>query len=147
MSGQEIHKRLDNYSEIANAVNYINKRIKSCGFNFMEDSDCRSRSFASNCVKAEDKALVILASFDFSYYHDLEMIFYNVYISTVLKEYSWWDHWTKDQLEISKDIFKDENGNSFFEFRFNIGTNKDKQHIIRAEKFSYHFGHMSYWNF
>jgi len=145
MAYESIHKRLTNYDEIAEAVKYINERINGCGFNFLEDSDCRSKSFASNCVKEEDNALVILASFDFSYYHDLEMIFYNVYMSTVLKEYMWWDHWTKDQLETSKNMFTDENGNSCFEFRFNIGTAKEEQHIIRAEKFSYHFGHVSYW--
>ena len=145
MANESVHKRLTNYDEIAEAVKYINERINGCGFNFLEDSDCRSKSFASNCVKEEDNALVILASFDFSYYHDLEMIFYNVYVSTILKEYMWWDHWTKDQLEICTDPFIDKDGNSFFEFRFNIGTAKEEQHIIRAEKFSYHFGHVSYW--
>jgi hypothetical protein len=56
----------------------------------------------------------------------------------------WWDHWTKNQLELQEEIFKDGKGNSFFEFRFNIGANRDDQYIIRAEKFSYHFEHMSY---
>src|SRR6185503_16111540 len=124
----------------------INARINGCGFNFKEDSARREKSFASTVVTDEDNAVIILASFDFSYYHDLEMIFYNASYSTVGEEYTWWDHWTKNQLELQEETFKDEKGNSVFEFRFNIGTNSDKQYVIRAEKFSYHFGHMSYWN-
>jgi len=146
MPGQEIHKRLENYNEIADAVKYINDRINGCGFNFKEDSARRERSLASSHVSDSDNAIIILASFDFSYYHDLEMVFYNVALTDIGEEYYWWDHWTKDQIELQKDMIKDEKGNSFFEFRFNIGTNRNTQYIVRAEKFSYHFGHVSYWN-
>ena len=145
MPEQNIHHRLDKYEEIADAVMIINARINGCGFNFREDSARREKSFASSCVDDSDKAVIILASFDFSYYHDLEMIFYNVSYSTVGEEYIWWDHWTKNQLELQEEVFKDEKGDLIFEFRFNIGTNRDEQYIIRAEKFSYHFGHVSYW--
>src|SRR6185503_19656600 len=147
MPGQEIHRRLENYNEIADAIKYINERINGCGFNFMEDSARLHRSIASAHVTDDDKALVILASFDFSYYHDLEMVFYNVVYTNIGEEDMWWDHWTKDQLELQNEIMKDEKGNSVFELRFNIGTDRDTQYIIRAEKFSYHFGHVSYWNY
>jgi len=146
MGEREIHKPLQNYQEIADAVKIINERVNGTGFSFLEDSACRCKSFASEYVGKQDNAIVILASFDFSYYHDLEMIFYNVLVSNIGEEYYWWDHWTKDQIELSKEIIKDETGKSFFEFRFNIGTNKEDQYIVRAEKFSYHFGHVSYWN-
>jgi hypothetical protein len=141
---QGIHKRLDKYEEIADAVMVINARINGCGFNFREDSARREKSFASSHVNDLDNATIILSSFDLSYYHDLEIVFYNVCYSTIGEEYMWWDHWTKNQLELQEEIFKDGKGNSFFEFRFNIGANRDDQYIIRAEKFSYHFEHMSY---
>ena len=142
---QKIHKPLTNHNDIAKAVRYINDRINGRGFNFMEDSARHHKSFALDHVSNSDNAIIILSSFDFSYYHDLEMVFYNVSHNTVGEEYSWWDHWIKDQIELNEEILTNEKGQPLFEFRFNIGTHTDRQYIIRAEKFSYHFGHVSYW--
>lgn len=111
----------------------------------MEDSARRCKSFASNCVSDSDNAIIILSSFDFSYYHDLEMIFYQTSYSTVGEEYYWWDHWEKDQIELSSAVLTSEKGQSCFEFRFNKGAHSDIQYIIHAEMFSYHFGRVSYW--
>ena len=77
---------------------------------------------------------IVLASFDFAYYHDLEIVFYDVGYSDIPSEAPWWGHWTKDQLE-----FYDTDIPREFEFRFNMGTHTDRQFTIKAKAFSYHF--------
>ena len=140
----EVHKRLTNPIEIAEAIKRINDRINGSGLSFKEDSDGLTRSVALAHIADSDKAIIVLASFDFSYYHDLEMVFYNVSYSTVGSGYSWWDHWTKDQIEFIGEVGgKDENLTNF-EFRFNRGTKSNEQYIIRASAFSYYDGHVSY---
>ena len=104
----------------------------------MEDTDGRFNSIAFNLSKENDNSIIILASFDFSYYHNLELVFYDKGYCTIGPEYSWWDHWTKDQLELSDEDFPDG-----FEFRFNIGTNSDRQYIVHAKVFSYHLERIS----
>src|SRR5689334_452476 len=127
----EIHKKLTDRESIAAAVKYINEMVNGRGFNFMEDTAGEfTRSLAWRNIK-EPNILIILASFDFSYYHDLEIVFYDVSYTTIAPEYSWWDHWTKDQLELSEKDFPDG-----FEFRFNRGTNTDVQYIVHAKAFS-----------
>jgi hypothetical protein len=135
----EIHKKLTDRESIAAAVKYINEMVNGRGFNFMEDTAGEfTRSLAWRNIK-EPNILIILASFDFSYYHDLEIVFYDVSYTTIGPEYSWWDHWTKDQLELSEKDFPDG-----FEFRFNRGTNTDVQYIVHAKAFSYHFEKIVY---
>ena len=134
----EQFKKLTDRASIAAAVRDINDRINGCGFNFMEDTAGNFRSVASEHIK-EPNLLIILASFDFSYYHDLELVFYDVSYTDIGSEYYWWDHWTKDQLELS-----DKESSDGFEFRFNIGTNKDTQYTIMAKGFSYHFEKIGY---
>ena len=87
----------------------------------------------------EPGMLIVLASFDFSYYHDLEMVFYNVSYTNIPSDAPWWGYWTKDQLEMSE-----QEGPDGFEFRFNIGTHKEEQYIVRAKGFLYLFEHVSY---
>jgi len=133
-----IHKKLTDRENIAAAVKYINDNINGSGFSFMEDTKGDFRSLAWSNIK-ETNMLIILASFDFSYYHDLELVFYDVDYTDIGPEYSWWDHWTKDQLEIGE-----ENNPEIFEFRFNIGPQNEKQYTVMAKGFSYHFGKMIY---
>ena len=133
------HKKLTDKQDIANAVRYINDSINGRGLNFMEDTAGRWSSIAFANSKENDHSIIILASFDFSYYHDLELVFYDVGYSNLGYEYSWWDHWTKDQLELGDEEFPDG-----FEFRFNRGTNSDVQYIIHAKSFSYHLERIVY---
>lgn len=127
------HPRLTDRQTIAAAVKDINEKVNGTGLDFREDTDGFYKSIAwINFL--EPNMLIVLASFDFSYYHDLEMAFYGVSFSDMPAESSWWGHWSKDQLELL------ETGNpGEFEFRFNIGTHTDRQFIIKASSFSYHF--------
>lgn len=132
------HKKLADQKSIAAAIHYINDKINGCGFSFMEDTQGKYKSWAFDEI-GEKKILIILASFDFSYYHNLELVFYDVSYTDISPEDSWWDHWTKDQLE-----FNELNNKSGFEFRFNIGTHTDEQFIVKAKGFSYCFEKMHY---
>src|SRR5574338_30463 len=132
------HKKLTDRESIAAAVKDVNERINGTGFSFMEDTAGKFKSIASDTVH-EKNILIILASFDFSYYHNLEMVFYEVSYTDINPGDEWWDHWTKDQLELSK-----ANDPGEFEFRFNIGTHKEEQFIVKAKGFSYCFENVGY---
>lgn len=135
-----MHEKLTDSQSIQAAIDFINDSINGRGFNFLEDTACSNKSRASDFVKKNDRSILVLSSFDFSYYHDLEMAFYDVSFTDLGAGYYWWDHWTKDQLELGNVNYSDG-----FEFRFNRGTHSDIQYIIRANGFSYHFETISYW--
>ena len=105
----------------------------------MEASNGNNRSIAFNILDENSNAVIILASFDFSYYHNLELVFYEVGYNNIPFEAYWWDHWTKDQLELSDENFPDG-----FEFRFNLGTQGDRQYRIHAKGFSYYLENFGY---
>jgi hypothetical protein len=132
------HSKLTDRASIATAVKEINEKINGCGFDFREDTHGRWPSVAYRNI-SEPGILIILSSFDFFYYHDLEIVFYDVSYTNIPSKADWWDHWTKDQLELSPEDFPEG-----FEFRFNIGTNTDKQYTVRSKAFSYLFEHVSY---
>jgi len=72
-SFSENHKLITNYTEISQAIRSINDSINGCGFNFRVDKEI---SYRENEIPGN--SLIVLASFDFSYYHDLELVFYEV---------------------------------------------------------------------
>lgn len=132
MFNQVLHKKLTDREGIKDAIRKINDAINGCGLSFMEDTDGRYQSYAYSNI-SEKNILIVLASFDFSYYHDLELVFYEVEHTSVGNGYSWWDHGEKDQIELAA-----EEKPGVFEFRFNVGTHSDKQYIVRAKGFSYY---------
>ena len=141
---KDLHKKLTDRESIQAAVKYINDSINGRGFNFMDDTTGTMVSLASPIIKENPHSILILASFDFSYYHNLELIFYEVGYTNLGYEYSWWDHWTKDQIELGDEVPIANGTPNEFEFRFNRGTHSDIQYIIRAKAFSYHFEKFAY---
>ena len=133
MTPNPYHIPLTTRPDILAAVTYINNKVQGVGYNFMEDTKRDYRSLAGNNSFEGESLQIVLGSFDFSYYHTLEMVFYDIVSSTLEPETYWWDHWTRDQLEV-KEI---ESG--IFEFRFNRGPDTDSQYIIKAKGFSYCF--------
>ena len=75
---EPIHDGLSNYVEIVAAIKDINNRINGRGFNFREDSSGLHKPITLAYVSEDDKAIILLASFDFSYCRYLELVFYNV---------------------------------------------------------------------
>lgn len=132
------HHRLTDKQSIIAAVKDINNKVNGTGLDFREDTDGFHQSLAWMNFN-EPNMLIVLASFDFMYYHDLEIVFYGVSHSNISSGDSWWGHWTKDQLQ-----FNEQDSPDGFEFRFNIGTHSDRQYIIKAKAFSYHFQQVSH---
>lgn len=105
----------------------------------MEDSDGFKPSIAFANSTEADNSVIILASFDFFYYHNLEMVFYNVAFNDIQPRSQWWDHWKKDQIELADEAY-DEG----FKFKFNRGGENAKCGIIIARGFSYLFQQVSH---
>ena len=129
------HTQLNDRATILEAVRSINNSVNGSGFNFLVDKD---NAYREN--ELPGNALIVLASFDFSYYHDLELVFYDVIATDLNVEMEWWDHWEKDQIELGEENLPGE-----FDFRFNRGTHKDTYYSIRSKGFSYHFGTVFYY--
>ena len=118
------------------AIMQINDSVKGRGYSFIEDTDGRYHSNAFAMPREGDRSIIVLASFDFSYYHNLELVFYEVGYTNMRQGNSRSDHWTKDQLELSGEEFPDG-----FEFKFNAGD--DFQYSIRAKALSRHLERIS----
>ncbi len=128
------HPKLTQRPEIENALKLINDKINGCGYSFKEDTAGSRPSIAFANSSEDDRSLIILASFDFSYYHNLEMVFYEVSYTNIHPGASWSDHWSKNQIEVSHLNFPE--GYYFF---INRGGYNEKQGIVRAKGFSYLF--------
>lgn len=125
---------------IKDALRLINDKINGCGFSFREATKDNDRLSFEN-ENPSEKQMIIESSFDFCYYHDLELVFYDVGFTDIGHEDYWWDHWDKDQIELSDETFLDG-----FEFRFNPGPHKEYQYVVRAKRFSYLFEQVNYYN-
>jgi len=134
------HQIIQDRATIEQALRTINDKINGCGFNFQVDkNDAGYISYPEEQVPSN--VLVVLCSFDFSYYHDLELVFYDVSFTDLDPGDMWWDHWEKDQVEMNPNYTGEG-----FEFYFNRGTHTDVQLIVRAKAFSYHFGTVFYYD-
>lgn len=133
------HPILRDRQVIKDALRLINDKINGCGFDFMEDTEGKRPSIAFANSHEGDRSLIILASFDFSYYHNLELVFYDVAHTDISPGSRWWDNWSGDQIELS-----DESNSDYFEFRFNRGPGKTDQYQVRAKGFSYLFEQVSH---
>jgi len=132
---EQNHKIINDRQEILRAIRMINDSINGRGFNFLVDKETAYRE-----NEIPENALIVIASFDFSYYHDLELVFYDVISTDLETEMEWWDHWEKDQIELGEEDPQGE-----FTFKFNRGTHKDTQYSVRSKGFSYRFGTVFYY--
>jgi hypothetical protein len=149
---QARHHPIYSREQLGAAVTDINNRINGCGFYFAWDMGSE-RGYTSYEALPEGVVMVI-SSFDFSYYYDLEMAFHSVVKHDLEDEYPWPDHWSKDQIELlSEDEasrFMQQNGipatSGLHLFALNIGSHSDNQFYILAKGFSYYFGTVFYYD-
>jgi hypothetical protein len=134
------HKKMADRPSVVDALRSINDKINGCGFNFQVDKN--ENGFISYPeIEVPENALIVLSSFDFCYYHNLEIVFYDVLFTDLDPGDMWWDHWEKDQLALNEEYTGEG-----FEFYFTRGTHTDIQLIVRAKSFSFHFGTVYYYN-
>jgi hypothetical protein len=149
---QARHRPIYNREQTEQAVADINNRINGCGFYFAWDKDSEE-GFTSYEALPEDVVMVI-SSFDFSYYYNLEMAFHGVVKHDLEDQYPWLDHWSKDQIELLSENeatrFMEQNGippdRALHLFALNIGSHSDNQFYILANGFSYYFGTVFYYD-
>lgn len=135
--------------EIVATLKQLNGTLHSTGVSFQwdeKDADGEYISYKANEVPAD--ALIVLGSFDFSYYHQVELVFYGVKAHTLHTQAYWPDHWSKPQLE----LLQGEEANTIAAklgwqlttgqqvFAFNRGSHGDERYYIMAEGLSWYIG-------
>lgn len=145
-SFDNIHQQLKNENEIVDAIEQFNKTVKSVGLYFQEDNfdESGGTSFPNEEVPAN--TLIILGSFDFAYYHQAEIVFFDALANNIDSDYIWPDHWQRPQIELllgdERDAglkqFNIPDSDAHFVFRFNVGSHGDDHYIIIAKGISLH---------
>jgi hypothetical protein len=127
---------LTDETSIRSALADIDQRITGCGFYSRLDVPDPDGGTAYPIEEIPGNCIIVLSSFDFAYYHDLEMIFYDVMDHNIDPERHWPDHY-QHQVELLK---QDEN--DYFHFRLN--SQNDEHYLVTAKGFSYYFGSVYY---
>jgi hypothetical protein len=135
-------------------LNDINEKIHSVGLYFKIDvaDDVGYTSYPDSEIPAS--AVIVLASFDFAYYHQLEFVFYGTQIHNLPTDDAWRDHWEKPQLQLLEgnarakalNVLNFHQPDPTFIFAFNAGSFGDRQFYVVADGFSYLFETVFYYD-
>lgn len=147
-----LHKPVYPASAIASILAELNADMHSAGLYFQWDQQ-DSIGFTSY-PDLPEHCLMVLASFDFTYYHQLELCFHQVRAHTLIDNNQWPDHWNKHQLELLQGAERSAvlmkyavpDAESLHVFAFNIGSFTNDQFYIIAEGFSYARGTVFHYN-
>jgi hypothetical protein len=148
------HQPLTERASIEAAIADINKRINGAGFNFQWDMPGETSGILLSYEDVPDDTIIVISSFDFSYYYDLEIVFHDALKHDLPEDNPWWDHWEKDQIVLHSEAetaaYMTEAGirpdPNCYLFGFNRGTHSDVIYKVLAKGFSYHFGTVYYYN-
>lgn len=148
------HTRIDDPVAIALVLEKLNQDLHSTGVYFKWDvrDDLGYNTYPD--AEIPERSMAVIASFDFMYYHQLELFFYDVAAHSIPDGDMWSDHWVKPQLELlsgdasihvrsSLGISSDE---ELLFFAFNIGSHSDTQYYIAAKGISVFMGTVFYYN-
>lgn len=145
---QLLHSRISNIDEITLKLSEFNETVHSVGLYFRLDVPDEDGGIAYPKNEIPENAIIVISSFDFSYYHQVEIAFFDTIAHTIDTEYMWSDHWDKDQLcllsgdERKKILITNgiEDNPSFHVFAFNIGSFSNEQYYIIAKGISIKMG-------
>ncbi len=146
----DLHTR--HYTEagaIQATLQQLNTTLHNAGLSFWvdeKDEEGQYTSYPAADVPAD--ALIVLGSFDFCYYHDLELLFYGVQTHNLPPQAHWSDHWQKPQLELVQgneaqvvlQQLQWEPAPQQKLFAFNVGSHGDSRYYILALGLSWHIG-------
>jgi hypothetical protein len=131
-------------------VEGISKKLHSAGFYFMTDEIEPGFGYQSYpSAKVHSRSLIILGSFDFTYYHELEFVFRDVAWHDLPPKAYWSDHWEKPQLELLSQEEKAQKGLDAHEgylFAFNIGSFSELRYYIVAKRLFINEGTVFYYD-
>lgn len=139
------HTLLTDAETIKRHLADINEQIHSVGLYFKQDIADEIGYTSYPDSEIPEGAVIVLGSFNFTYYHQLEFVFYGAVAHNLPDIDSWPDHWDKPQLELLDEmehvkalsILKFQDPQPKFIFAFNVGSFGDKQFYIVADGFSY----------
>lgn len=145
---QQLHTCISDINEISITLAAFNEKVHNVGLYFKLDVPDEDGGIAYPINEIPNNAIVVLGSFDFSYYHQAEIVFFDTIAHTLDAEHTWSDHWDKDQLcVLSENNRKNvlltngiEDDSSIHVFAFNIGSFSDEQYYIIAKGISIKMG-------
>ena len=145
---QQLHACISDINEISITLAAFNEKVHNVGLYFKLDVPDEDGGIAYPINEIPNNAIVVLGSFDFSYYHQVEIVFFDTIAHTIDTEYRWSDHWDKDQLcllttaDRKKILITNgiEDDSSIHVFAFNIGSFSDEQYYIIAKGISIKMG-------
>jgi hypothetical protein len=145
---QQLHACISDINEITLTLSTFNETVLSVGLYFKLDVSDEDGGIAYPINEIPNNAIVVLGSFDFSYYHQVEIVFFDTIAHTIDSEYRWSDHWDKDQLCLLSSAERNKiiitsgiaDDPSIRVFAFNIGSFSDEQYYIIAKGISIKMG-------
>lgn len=148
----ERHTVIMERAAILDAVSAFNERINGCGFYFQWDKGDNAGFISYE--ELPESTLIIISSFDFCYYYNLEIAFHGVIMHDLDDDNAWPDHWSKDQIMLlpfsAAEQFMKANHLDIDQachlFAFNIGSHSEEQYHVLAKGCSFHFGTVFYYD-
>lgn len=145
---QQLHTCISDINEISITLAAFNEKVHNVGLYFKLDVPDEDGGIAYPKNEIPNNAIVVLGSFDFSYYHQAEIVFFEAIAHTLYEEYIWSDHWDKDQLclltgNARKNVLitnNIEDDSTIHVFAFNIGSFSDEQYFVVAKGISIKMG-------
>ena len=145
---EKLHSCITDTETIIQTLNSFNETVHSAGMYFRLDVPDEDGGIAYPNNEIPDKAVVVIGSFDFSYYHQIEIVFFEAITHNISSESIWADHWDKEQLTLIQgttryDILTKHqpyDDDTFHVFAFNIGSFGDEQYYIIAKGISIKLG-------
>jgi hypothetical protein len=144
----KLHHCIADTESIIQVLNGFNETVHSAGMYFRLDVPDEDGGIAYPNNEIPDKAVIVIGSFDFSYYHQIEIVFFETLSHTISSQSIWSDHWDKAQLTLIQGIVRHEvlakhqlsDDESLHVFAFNIGSFGDEQYYIIAKGISIKLG-------
>ena len=152
MSFTELHKPIIGADELLSVLSQLNADMHNAGLYFQWDK-ADEIGFTSY-PDLPEHCIMILASFDVTYYHQLELCFHQIRAHTLIDNNQWPDHWNKNQLELLQGVERSHvlmncavpEDETIHVFAFNVGSFSDRQLYIIAEGFSFVSGTVFHYN-
>ena len=147
------HTRITDAHVRRQTLQAINATIHGVGLSFkLDKAEEGYTAYTPGAMPAQ--TILVLASFDFAYYHQLELLFYDVVAHNLPEDARWPDHWAKDQLVLLHDhehahalhAIQIPHPSEHVVFAFNRGSHGDEQYFVAASGFSYVFETVFYYN-
>lgn len=151
---QQLHTPVYDLQQIEILLRQFNSDVHSAGWYFMWDVPDINGSTAYPEDEIPENSVILLGSFDFTYYHQGEIVFHRVAGHNFDKDRIWPDHWDKDQIvllrgaerESALDKLHIRQLDQLPVFAINIGSFGGDRYLIAAEGISIAIGTVFHYN-